>query len=934
MARDLRALFGSNNQALDADEAFTNRQAQWDAVSSALTGHLARIAAPGFDVQDLEAPRHNVLVFHGVGGIGKSTLSRKLEAALADTGRRPAQWGEPSWPAAPRLLPVRVDLARSAGTDFERLVLALRAALAGLDRPLPAFDIALDRYWEHNHPGEPLEDYLRRAGLVGRAGRALPGQLQAALGEAAQQLGLPGAVGSAVGQVATAAVRAVRERHATARALAGCPRLADLLEAEPDLEALAFYPHLLAYEIDRLPAKKAVVPIVLLDTFEDTGDRTNRDLERLIQRVVWLMPNTLFVVTGRSRLQWADPALQGQLDYTGPAAWPQLAAHIPTTRADQADRANAGPAGSASPGNRAAAAVSRQILIGDFSPEDCEDYLTRRLTADGRPLIDDRLRRIITARSHGLPLYLDLAVLRFLEIRRTRTPEPADFEHDFPALLARTLQDLTPDERHVLRAASLLDAFDVPLATAAAGLDRQAAALRLIERPFVREHEAALWPYHLHAVVRSTIRRADDHTDDRWSLDDWQHAAARALDALGGQWAAGRDAGGRALLTGCLRQGLVLARDHRLGLGWLADAAWAYVSDSVWEPIAPPAPTSGTDTDTDTGTGTGTDTGQTSEDGPSGAAVLQTPADALVEALRTLAARQREHRTHTADRLTRVIDSRLLPADLTDLALYYRAKAHRDLGRAAASRQGMQQVAAGTTRLAPAARRGLAHLARLDGDFPTALATAQNLGWAGRQHRVLGDLWWVHAEMDQAAAAYEAARTDAEHHGVAGEAATSQAQLAFVRAFTDPEAADDDLHLADQFLTGLDLRATTLTTRIAALVRDAGTPGDTIPERADVLAAEVRASGVRAAHTALALAVCFHHAVRDDPDDQTALATAIRDLDQLTRDRDYAYYTDIAHFMAGLPLQFPSPARWYDGPDQVRNRWRTLVTARRTHLGL
>ncbi|MDH6129813.1 hypothetical protein [Kitasatospora sp. GP82] len=68
------------------------------------------------------------------------------------------------------------------------------------------------------------------------------------------------------------------------------------------------------------------------------------------------------------------------------------------------------------------------------------------------------------------------------------------------------------------------------------------------------------------------------------------------------------------------------------------------------------------------------------------------------------------------------------------------AKAQRDLGRSADSREGMRQVAAGTTRLAPAARRGLAHLARISGDFPTALATAQSLGWKGRHQRVLGDL--------------------------------------------------------------------------------------------------------------------------------------------------------------------------------------------------
>ncbi|MFJ4681654.1 hypothetical protein [Kitasatospora sp. NPDC088783] len=332
--RDLRAPFGSNDRSVGAEEAFTNREGQWAVFSAALGEHLVRVGAEGFDVQDLEGARCNVLVFHGIGGVGKSALSRKLEAALGAAGSRPAQWGEPSWPAAPRLLPVRTDLARSAGTDSERLVLTLRPALAGLDRALPAFDLALGRYWEHNHPGESLEEYLRRAGLVSKLAKALPDQLQGALSKAAEELALPGLVGSAVGQVATALVRVVRERRSTARALAGCPRLADLLEVEPDLEALSFSPHLLAYEIDRLPAKKAVVPVVLLDTFEDTGDRTHREPERLMQRVVWLMPNVLFAITGRSWPQWADEALQGQLDYTGPGAWPQLAARVPAARGE------------------------------------------------------------------------------------------------------------------------------------------------------------------------------------------------------------------------------------------------------------------------------------------------------------------------------------------------------------------------------------------------------------------------------------------------------------------------------------------------------------------------------------------------------------------------------------------------------------------------
>ncbi|MFJ5803702.1 P-loop NTPase family protein [Streptomyces decoyicus] len=882
---DLRALFSSNDP-VGTSEAFTNRQNQWNLVATALEEHLRHTADPAFDVEDLEAPRNNVLVFHGVGGVGKTTLSRKLEAALADAGDRPAQWGAPTW-SGERILPIRIDLARSAGTDFEQIVLVIRAALSELGQPLPAFDVALRRYWEHQHPGEPLEEHLRRGGLASRFGKALPQQMQSALGDVAQALLLPGTVGTAVGQVTGTLVRALRERRQSVRALAGCARLADLLEAEPDLDALSFYPHLLAWELAQLPADKAVTPVILLDAFEETGDRTHRDLERLLQRVVWLMPNAFFVVTGRSRLQWADQALQGQLDWTGPTAWPGLADHdIPHAR------------------TAAAGGRGRQILIGDFSPEDCDDYLARRLSSAGQPLIGEELREVITARSHGLPLYLDLAVMRFLEIRRTgRNPQPADFDHDFPALIARTLSDLTPDERHALRSVSLLDAFDLALATQAAGATHDAPVLRLLERPFVRENPYGLWPFYLHALIRSTIRTADDQTDDRWSPRDWQQAAERAFAALGEQWTTST-APGRMVLIGCLRQGLTLARDFRLDLGWLTQAAWTYVSDSVWEPL----------------------TAAAHNERPENH--LETAADALVEMLSALARRQHEHRERTADRLTAVVDTGRLPDELHEMAVYYLAKAQCDLGRSAASQHGMQLVADGGGRLAPAARRGLAHLARFAGDFPTALAAARTLGWVGRHHRIEGDVWWPQGDMDRAAAAYEAARTEAEEHGVAGERATSQAQRAFAIAFTDPARADDELDLAERLLSGLDLRATTLTTQIAALARDAGTAE--VEDRAHALRTEISVAGLASVEATLELALAFHHAVRGEDQD---LAASISRLRTLTASGDFAYFTDIAHFMASLPLPGPSLTTWVDGPDPVRARWRQLVQGRRSLLG-
>ncbi|MBM7167487.1 hypothetical protein JQK87_03465 [Streptomyces sp. G44] len=433
-------------------------------------------------------------MFHGVGGVGKTTLLRKLEAALTGAEQRPTQWGSPAW-AGETLLPIRIDLARaaSAGSDFERVILTIRLALAGaIGRPLPSFDAALRQYWEQVHPGEPIEAYVRRTGLMGRFSTPLPQQMQGAVSEVAGALQLPGLVGSAAGQVTTALVQALRDRRERAQALAGCARTVALLEAPCDLEALSFYPHLLAWEISRLPTKKRLVPVILFDTFEDTGDR-HRDLERLLQRVVWLMPNAFFVISGRSRLQWADPTLHGQLDWTGPAAWPGLAAPTGHTPPQIGGHTGAG-----------------QHLVGDFSDEDCDDYLARRLTQDGQPLIDQSIRAVITARSHGLPLHLDLAVARFLKVRRSgTTPSADDFNCTFPALIARTLSDLTSDERHVLRSVSLLDALDLDLASRAASLTHQAPARRLSERPIVTHDPYALWPYHLHGAIRSALLLAD-----------------------------------------------------------------------------------------------------------------------------------------------------------------------------------------------------------------------------------------------------------------------------------------------------------------------------------------------------------------------------------------------------------------------------------------
>ncbi len=224
------------------------------------------------------------------------------------------------------------------------------------------------------------------------------------------------------------------------------------------------------------------------------------------------------------------------------------------------------------------------------------------------------------------------------------------------------------------------------------------------------------------------------------------------LAALGSQWQAGaQGASSRRLLVACLRQGLRLARDHQLTqLDWLIDAIHANTADSVWEPLSAWEPLH-------------SPVSATREPG--------SPDGALTRLLAAIIRRQHEHRQHTADRLTAVLDTGLLPAPLIEMALYYRAKAHKDLGLNDASRADMQQVANANGRLAPKARRSLANLARLSGNFPAALAAVPTLGWESRHHPVLGDIHWSHADTAQAVTTFEASRTEAVQHGTAGECA-------------------------------------------------------------------------------------------------------------------------------------------------------------------
>ena len=114
-----------------------------------------------------------------------------------------------------------------------------------------------------------------------------------------------------------------------------------------------YLPYLLAWDLHRLRGDKRIAVTVFADTFEDVQERSRglRDVEDVFARMVYLMPNVFFVISGRHRLRWASPALGQKLLFYGADRWPSLVE----------------------------GAEGAQILLGQSSYGDATEYLHRRL---------------------------------------------------------------------------------------------------------------------------------------------------------------------------------------------------------------------------------------------------------------------------------------------------------------------------------------------------------------------------------------------------------------------------------------------------------------------------------------------------------------------------------------------------------------------------
>ncbi|MEU8254393.1 hypothetical protein AB0C06_09040 [Micromonospora inaquosa] len=487
-----------------AGELFTDRETESQAFKSTLSRFRQLLDSD----DEVGVARHNVLTFYGLGGIGKTALSERLDAWVRHDLPLVNGWGPA--PATHVDATARVDLHGSAGRmDLPAALLALRAGAASIRRRWPVFDLAFTAYWSALRPGEPLPRFRGRdelensvAETVGEVLKDL-GSLADLAGGTATSLGVRG-VRKVVGEL--------RRRRDLRLAVDGFPGFEDFLlrcadEASPTEPRPALACELaaaLSWELAQ------IVPSPLVAVFVDTTERLALDPRRVseghLNRLIHGMPNVLFVLTGRDLLNWHDDG-RVDLPHRGPWTWPGLV-----------------PGASDNP---------RQHLVGNLSPSDTRTLILRGRAQLDLPMSDDVVEQLVRS-SAGLPQYLELARQVAISIKGAgvgRQVEAQDVTGSLGSLVMRILDDVPADEQRAIRAACLFRVFDTQLMAAAADVDHGCAE-RAVRRPMIDQHHSDRFPYRIHDAVREAIRRSDHQISGGWSERDWELAAGRAAAAV------------------------------------------------------------------------------------------------------------------------------------------------------------------------------------------------------------------------------------------------------------------------------------------------------------------------------------------------------------------------------------------------------------------
>ncbi len=528
-----------------AQGAFTDREPECEAFHAAILSHEENVWS---GVLGYGRPRRNVLVFHGLAGIGKTTLSTTLQGWL-NGANAPEPWGPPVAIDRP-LRSVRMDLDSTEGFDAERLMLLIRAELSDTGCRFDAFDLGLGFFWDFAHPGQDFPAIRSSRGPGKLVGDQIHDSLTAILRD---EVGLEGfgTAGAAVRGL-RAMLKFISKRLSASRA-GGCPDLRRIVEdmrREAELsrdDAVQLAP-LLHWDLaqNSVPARPQL--IVFLDGYERVREEGSVGA-RLLRALAYYLPEVLLVVTGRNRLRWDEEHDDHAPETVGGDCWPGLI--------------------------EGATEEPRQHLVGELSEVDVAAFLSSFITQDDRPLLSKRVQRRIIAASGGLPLALDLAVDRAIDLHLRGAPIEVDsFARSREGVVRNVVRDLDEGNRKLLRVGALLPNWDVELLRDSTGIPGGRIKLGFLHRAFVHKDSPSALPYRVHDIIRASIL-AEDVSMGEWDREDWRIVAEHAMEALHERIDASTDPYEEAAL---LRTALEVCSRSGTEADWLRLAAFRFRS--------------------------------------------------------------------------------------------------------------------------------------------------------------------------------------------------------------------------------------------------------------------------------------------------------------------------------------------------------------------